>query len=131
MAIENDGTRNREVWTAVSQHWYSKASVEVPTAGRLHHHLAILARPDALQRVLYHTESLCVSVPASLSPIREVIVPSLDLILNSFFKERRSTEYLPTWEKRSLFTISNDLDELRLRLEFPFVWTIFGDMVVS
>ncbi|KAK3335454.1 hypothetical protein B0T19DRAFT_9206 [Cercophora scortea] len=63
MAIEDDDIRDREVWTAVSRHWYSKASDKAPTTGRLYHHLAILARPTALQQLFYYTKSLCVAVP--------------------------------------------------------------------
>ncbi|KAF9879594.1 Telomerase-binding protein EST1A [Colletotrichum karsti] len=63
MAIEDDDIKDREVWTAVSRHWYSKASDKAPTTGRLYHHLAILARPNALQQLFYYTKSLCVSIP--------------------------------------------------------------------
>ncbi|KAK8011843.1 AT hook motif family protein [Apiospora arundinis] len=54
MAIEDDDVRDREVWTSVSQRWYSKASDVVPYTGRLYHHLAILARPNALQQLFYY-----------------------------------------------------------------------------
>ncbi|KAI3530977.1 hypothetical protein CABS02_14327 [Colletotrichum abscissum] len=63
MAIEDDDLENREVWTSVSRHWYSKASDKAPQTGRLYHHLAILARPNALQQLFYYTKSLCVPVP--------------------------------------------------------------------
>lgn len=63
MAIEDDDIRDRETWTSVSRYWYSKASDRLPTVGRLYHHLAILARPDALQQLYYYTKSLCVPVP--------------------------------------------------------------------
>ncbi|KAL0937334.1 uncharacterized protein CTRU02_207065 [Colletotrichum truncatum] len=63
MAIEDDDPKDREVWTAVSRHWYSKASDKAPTTGRLYHHLAILARPNALQQLFYYTKSLCVPIP--------------------------------------------------------------------
>ncbi|GAB1311607.1 Telomerase-binding EST1A [Madurella fahalii] len=63
MAIEDDDIRDREVWTAVSRHWYSKASDKAPTTGRLYHHLAILARPNALQQLYYYAKSLCVEMP--------------------------------------------------------------------
>ncbi|KAK3987453.1 EST/SMG-like protein 1 [Cladorrhinum sp. PSN332] len=63
MAIEDDDIRDRENWTAVSRHWYSKASDKAPTTGRLYHHLAILARPNALQQLYYYTKSLCVAIP--------------------------------------------------------------------
>ncbi|KAL7904318.1 hypothetical protein GGI35DRAFT_202752 [Trichoderma velutinum] len=63
MAIEDDDIRDRETWTAVSRYWYSKASDKLPTTGRLYHHLAILARPNALQQTYYYTKSLCVPIP--------------------------------------------------------------------
>ncbi|KAH9230971.1 hypothetical protein K456DRAFT_55355 [Colletotrichum gloeosporioides 23] len=63
MAIEDDDLKDREVWTSVSRHWYSKASDKAPTTGRLYHHLAILARPNALQQLFYYTKSLCVPIP--------------------------------------------------------------------
>ncbi|KAG4427242.1 hypothetical protein IFR05_017275 [Cadophora sp. M221] len=59
MAIEDDDIRDREVWTGVARHWYSKASDKAPTTGRLYHHLAILARPNALQQLFYYAKSLC------------------------------------------------------------------------
>ncbi|KAK1517399.1 hypothetical protein CABS01_16653 [Colletotrichum abscissum] len=63
MAIEDDDLKDREVWTSVSRHWYSKASDKAPQTGRLYHHLAILARPNALQQLFYYTKSLCVPLP--------------------------------------------------------------------
>lgn len=63
MAIEGDDIRDREVWTNVSRHWYTKASDKAPTTGRLYHHLAILARPNALQQLHYYVKSLCVPIP--------------------------------------------------------------------
>ncbi|KAM0145976.1 hypothetical protein ACHAQE_010980 [Botrytis cinerea] len=63
MAIEDDDIRDREVWTGVARHWYSKASNKAPTTGRLYHHLAILGRPNALQQLYYYAKSLCVMIP--------------------------------------------------------------------
>jgi hypothetical protein len=48
MAIEDDDIMDREVWTGVARHWYSKASDKAPTTGMLYHLLAILARPNDL-----------------------------------------------------------------------------------
>lgn len=79
MAIEDDDIRHREVWTAVSRHWYSKASDKAPTTGRLYHHLAILARPNALQQLFYYTKSLC--VPIHFDSARESIMTLLDPIM--------------------------------------------------
>ena len=63
MAIEDDDIRDREIWTGVSRYWYTKASDRSPTTGRLYHHLAILARPNALQQLYFYAKSLCVPIP--------------------------------------------------------------------
>ncbi|KAM3067130.1 hypothetical protein ACMFMG_011685 [Clarireedia jacksonii] len=81
MAIEDDDIRDREVWTGVARHWYSKASNEAPTTGRLYHHLAILARPNALQQLYYYAKSLCVIVP--FTSARESILTLFDPVLNA------------------------------------------------
>lgn len=81
MAIEDDDIRDREVWTGVARHWYSKASDKAPTTGRLYHHLAILARPNALQQLFYYSKSLCVVVP--FASARESILTLFEPVLNS------------------------------------------------
>jgi hypothetical protein len=80
MAIEDDDIRDREVWTGVARHWYSKASDKSPTTGRLHHHLAILARPNALQQLFYYAKSLSVAQP--FPSARESILTLFDPVLN-------------------------------------------------
>jgi hypothetical protein len=50
-------------WTAVSRHWYSRAPDKAPTTGKFYHHLAILARPNALQQLYYYSKSLCEEMP--------------------------------------------------------------------
>jgi hypothetical protein len=80
MAIEDDDIRDREVWTAVSRHWYSRASDKAPTTGRLYHHLAILARPNALQQLYYYAKSLCVEMP--FLSARESIMTLLEPIMS-------------------------------------------------
>ncbi|KXJ94197.1 hypothetical protein Micbo1qcDRAFT_42103 [Microdochium bolleyi] len=80
MAIEDDDIRDREIWTAVSRHWYSKASDKAPSTGRLYHHLAILARPNALQQLFYYSKALCVSSP--FVSARESILTLFDPLLN-------------------------------------------------
>ncbi|KAH8880132.1 hypothetical protein GQ53DRAFT_670500 [Thozetella sp. PMI_491] len=79
MAIEDDDIKDREVWTVVSRGWYSKASDKAPTTGRLYHHLAILARPNALQQLYYYTKSLCVAVP--FVSARESVMTLFDPIM--------------------------------------------------
>ncbi|KAL5325165.1 hypothetical protein ACEPPN_006288 [Leptodophora sp. 'Broadleaf-Isolate-01'] len=81
MAIEDDDIRDREVWTGVARHWYSKASDKAPTTGRLYHHLAILARPNALQQLFYYAKSLCVVIP--FTSARESILTLFEPVLNS------------------------------------------------
>ncbi|GKT52621.1 EST/SMG-like protein 1 [Colletotrichum spaethianum] len=80
MAIENENLKDREVWNSVSRHWYSKSSDKAPTTGRLYHHLAILARPNALQELSYHLKSLCVPVPflSARESIMTLFDPHLD-----------------------------------------------------
>ena len=60
---------------------YSKASDKAPTTGRLYHHLAILARPHALQQLFYYSKSLCVVVP--FASARESILTLFEPVLNS------------------------------------------------
>ncbi|PNY24198.1 SMG-like protein 1, partial [Tolypocladium capitatum] len=81
MAIEDDDIRDREIWTAVSRYWYSKASDKSPTTGRLYHHLAILARPNALQQLYYYAKSLCVPIP--FQSARESVMTLFDPLLGS------------------------------------------------
>ena len=98
MAIEDDDIRDREVWCAVSRHWYTRASEKAPTTyiltflnstititnhrirGRLYHHLAILARPNVLQQLFYYEKSLCVAIP--FPSARDSILTLFDPILN-------------------------------------------------
>ncbi|KAI0487570.1 hypothetical protein F4859DRAFT_501915 [Xylaria cf. heliscus] len=79
MAIEDEDIRDREVWTSVSRHWYSRASDKAPTTGRLYHHLAILARPNALQQLFFYSKSLCVPIP--FASAKESIMTLFDPIL--------------------------------------------------
>ncbi|KAH6952314.1 hypothetical protein BKA56DRAFT_638500 [Ilyonectria sp. MPI-CAGE-AT-0026] len=81
MVIEDDDIKDREVWIGVSRHWYSKASDKSPTTGRLYHHLAILARPNALQQLYYYAKSLCVLIP--FLSTKESIMTLFDPVLGS------------------------------------------------
>lgn len=79
MAIEDENMQDRATWTAVSRHWYSKASDLSPDTGRLYHHLAILARPDRVQQLFYYSKSLCVPIP--FGSARESILTLLEPVL--------------------------------------------------
>ncbi|KAK1996450.1 hypothetical protein LX36DRAFT_682383 [Colletotrichum falcatum] len=68
MSIEDENHNDRE------------ARDKAPTTGRLYHHLAILARPNALQQLFYYAKSLCVPVPFLSS--RESIMTLFDPHLN-------------------------------------------------
>ncbi|KAF5707513.1 hypothetical protein FMUND_11046 [Fusarium mundagurra] len=81
MAIEDGDIRDREVWNGVSRHWYSKASDKSPITGRLYHHLAILARPNAMQQLYYYTKSLCVLIP--FPSARQSIMTLFDPVLDA------------------------------------------------
>ncbi|RSL74730.1 hypothetical protein CEP53_000064 [Fusarium sp. AF-6] len=80
MAIEDDCIRDRETWTGVSRHWYSKASDKSPTTGRLYHHLAILARLNTIQQLSYYIKSLGVAVSLR-NAARETIMTLFDSVL--------------------------------------------------
>jgi len=72
MAIEEEDIRDREVWTEVSKQWYLQLSDTQPATGRLHHHLAILARPNAFQQLFLYGKAL--SVPKPFTAARESIL---------------------------------------------------------
>ncbi|RYO79196.1 hypothetical protein DL766_006947 [Monosporascus sp. MC13-8B] len=89
MAIEDDDIHEREAWNAVSRSWYSKASDKAPTVGRLYHHLAILARPNALRQLFYYVKSLCVPIP--FGSARQSIMTLFDPILKATQPSRLAT----------------------------------------
>ena len=80
MAIEDDDIRNRDVWAGVARLWYSKATDKTPYVCRLFHHLAILARPNVLQQLLYYCKSLAVTQP--FYQARESILTLFDPIFS-------------------------------------------------
>lgn len=79
MAIEDEDIRDRETWAGVARSWYNKAADKNPTVGRLYHHLAILARPNALQQLYYFARSLtCVRpFPGAQDSILTLLDPIL------------------------------------------------------
>jgi hypothetical protein len=79
MAIEDEDVRDRETWAGVARSWYTKAADKNPIVGRLYHHLAILARPNALQQIYYYSRSLTCVKP--FPSARESIMTLLDPIL--------------------------------------------------
>jgi hypothetical protein len=79
MAIEDEDLRNREAWPGVARNWYNKAADKSPKIGRIQHHLAVLARPNALQQLFYYTRTLTCIQP--FSNARESILTLFSPIL--------------------------------------------------
>ncbi|KAF1927420.1 uncharacterized protein M421DRAFT_101824 [Didymella exigua CBS 183.55] len=79
MAIEDEDIRDREIWAGVARSWYSRAADKNPTVGRLYHHLAILARPNALQQMYYYSRSLASveTFPSARESIMTLLGPVL------------------------------------------------------
>jgi hypothetical protein len=100
MAIEDDDIRVREVWTQVSRQWYLKASNRAPRVGRLYHHLAILARPNALQQLFFYGKALSVSQPFPAA--KESILTLLEPILSGT-RTRRLPQVITVYIKIHAF----------------------------
>lgn len=79
MAIEDEDIRDRETWANVARSWYMKAANRNPPIGRLYHHLAILARPNALHQLYYYGRSLNSFEP--FPSARESIMTLFDPVL--------------------------------------------------
>lgn len=105
MAIEDEDIRDREIWTAVSRHWYSKASDKAPTTGRLYHHLAILARPNVVQQLFFYTKSLCVAIP--FKSARDSILTLFDPILDGSPNRLQQIDVAFVKAHGILFIVSN------------------------
>ncbi|KAL2134841.1 hypothetical protein VTI74DRAFT_10737 [Chaetomium olivicolor] len=80
LTIDADDIRDREVCTAVSRHWYSRASDKAPTTGRLYHFLVIVARPNALQQLYYYLKPLFVEM--TVLSARESIMTLFEPIMS-------------------------------------------------
>jgi hypothetical protein len=110
MAIEDEDIRDRETWAGVARSWYSKAADKNPTVGRLSHHLAILARPNALQQLYYYATSLnCVEPFLSA---RESIMT----LFRPFIDEKQPFVYTPGLAIDTLFAGLHALQFTRLDL---------------
>lgn len=119
MAIEDDDLRDREVWTGVSRHWYSRASDKSPKVGRLYHHLAILARPNAVVQLFFYMKSLCVETP--FVSARESVLTLFDPILSGSPTKSQPVELSFVKTHGILFTskYSEDLDSARTEFLEP------------
>ncbi|KAL9097512.1 MAG: hypothetical protein Q9165_000408 [Trypethelium subeluteriae] len=81
MAVEDDDFRDRETWGGVARSWYSKAADQSPEIGRLYHHLAILAGPNALQKLFYYVKALTCEQP--FPSARDSILTLFDPLLST------------------------------------------------
>ncbi|KFY38085.1 hypothetical protein V495_06766, partial [Pseudogymnoascus sp. VKM F-4514 (FW-929)] len=123
MAIEDDNVRVREVWAQVARQWYLKSANRSPEIGRLYHHLAILARPDALPQLLYYGKSL--AVPTPFTAARESIMTLFEPTLNPVAGKRRYSPVITAivrshaiiFTGRSLDTFDETLGEIKTNLD--------------
>ncbi|KAK8160649.1 hypothetical protein IWX90DRAFT_488124 [Phyllosticta citrichinensis] len=102
MAIEDEDLRDRETWAGVARFWYSKAADKSPSVGRLYHHLAILARPHALQQLYFYCRSLTCVHP--FMSARESVMTLFDPILG-----RQSTAYSHSFPVETSFVRAHGL----------------------
>ncbi|EMR09666.1 hypothetical protein PNEG_01856 [Pneumocystis murina B123] len=61
MAIEEVDMESRNHWNNVAKYWYVKGLKNLPTLGRLYHHLAILSKDNILEKLFYYSKALIVS----------------------------------------------------------------------
>ncbi|KAJ5573912.1 DNA/RNA-binding domain E.t1.c1-type [Penicillium hispanicum] len=73
MAVEESDMGDREVWAGVSRYWYNQYADRSSDIGRIQHHLAVLARPDAIQQLFYYTKAL-VSVQPFLNARDSIVL---------------------------------------------------------
>ncbi|OBT63800.1 hypothetical protein VE03_06930 [Pseudogymnoascus sp. 23342-1-I1] len=123
MAIEDDNVRDREVWAQVARQWYLKSANRSPITGRLYHHLAILARPDALPQLLYYGKSLAVPIPFTAA--RESIMTLFEPTLNPAAGKRRFSAVITAivrshaiiFTGQSIDTFDESLGEIKSNLD--------------
>jgi hypothetical protein len=92
MATEDEDLRDKEIWIAVARYWYCQAIDRMPNVGRLYHHLAILARPNALQMLYLYNRSIMSARP--FSGARESVQALLDPVL------REEAKHIPEMDAR-------------------------------
>ena len=123
MAIEDDNIRDKEVWTQVARQWYLKCANRSPTTGRLYHHLAILARPEALPQLLYYGKSLAVPIPFTAA--RESIMTLFEPVLDPKSSRRRFSPVISAFVRshaiiftgQSLETFDETMEDFISRLD--------------
>ncbi|KTW28179.1 hypothetical protein T552_02038 [Pneumocystis carinii B80] len=78
MAIEEIDMKTKNHWSNISKYWYIKVLMNLPTLGRLYHHLAILSKDNILKKLFYYSKALVVS--KSFSSARGSILSLFDPI---------------------------------------------------
>lgn len=98
MAVEDSDARDRDTWAAVSRYWYNQEADRSPDLGRIQHHLAVLARPDALQQLFHYTKALvCVRpFPNARESITLLLNPYHTQLHHPYHEERMVTAFLAT-----------------------------------
>lgn len=81
MVIEDDEAKENHIWSNVAQFWYKKASDKSTDTGRLHHHLAIQARPSNLEQLSLYTRSLTCATP--FENAKGIIITLFNPVINS------------------------------------------------
>jgi hypothetical protein len=56
--IEGVDLRDCKVSPGLGRMWYNKAADGFPDVGRIQHHLSVLARPNVVQQLFYHSKTL-------------------------------------------------------------------------
>lgn len=126
MAIEEENARDRDIWATVSRQWYSRASDKAPTIGRLHHHLAILARPNIVQQLFLYTKSLCVNIP--FKSTRDSVRTLFDPVLAGTQNRLQPVDLAFVKAHGVLFIISNtDEKEKPLPKQAEEMWLEYGN----
>ena len=92
MAIEDDGPRDREVWSNVARFWYNTVADESPRVGRLYHHLAILARPYSLKQLSSYIRALTCVTP--FESARASIMTLFNPVLSGTYATERGSSSL-------------------------------------
>uniref|UniRef100_A0A093XBG3 DNA/RNA-binding domain-containing protein n=1 Tax=Talaromyces marneffei PM1 TaxID=1077442 RepID=A0A093XBG3_TALMA len=93
MAIEEADMRDREIYTGVASYWYTKAADLNPDIGRVQHHLAVLARPNALQQLFYYSKALVSVQP--FTNARDSILLLFGPLLDPAKAATKSSRYYP------------------------------------
>lgn len=63
ISITDDEKLRDRTWTEVARNWYTRASGQLSSKGRLYHHLPMFAETNTSQQSSYHSKLLNVAIP--------------------------------------------------------------------